>query len=445
MMNDALTQTQIDKLEDALALLAAGVLLEEVLVQAGRDADWLRPVLALAGEVEALGQAIAVPPPQASLQRLLAHGNALRREERLAPRPAKPRSNVFQPLRQRLFRGGLSAATLAALVAVACLLGGAAGGGLVLAAEDSLPGQALYPVKRLGETLRLTLAEDESDRQRLEDRLGTVRRQEVEALLERNWAAEVVLTGRVESFSSTTLVVDQLVGQLTPETNITGELGIGAQVRIEGYTNPAGQLIARTVTVLEPPPAPPPTPTPTPQPPTATPVPTFKATSDTLKIESTPAPLVQPTATGTETDDDPGRDQDRPDNSGSGSQNSGPGNDSDQNEDNSGSGSQNSGSNNNVDPGDDESEEQPAGDNQNDNQPAETPEPSQDYPASNDNADSGSDGSGSSDDSNSSGDNSSSGSNSGRDDSDQGGNSGGSNDDKDNDKSGKSGGDGDDN
>ncbi|HMQ50494.1 MAG TPA: DUF5667 domain-containing protein [Anaerolineae bacterium] len=432
MRNDELTQTQIDKLEDALAMVAAGVPLEEVLAQAGPDAGWLRPMLILAGEVEALGEAIAVPLPDVSLQRLLAHGNALRREERLAPRPVEPQSSFFQSLRQLLFRGGLSVATVAALVAVLCLLGGTVGGGLVLAAENSLPGQALYPVKRLGETIRLRLADDEQDRQRLEDSFSTLRRQEVEQLLDRNWPAEVVLTGQVQSFSATKLVVAQFEVRLTPETNLVGELGVGAKVRIEGETDSAGQLTAGTVTVIEPPP---PTPTPTPVPPTPSPTstssptatPAFKATSDTLIIEPTSTPLAQPTGAGSDNDNNrPEEDDDRSDNSGSGSDNSGRGSDSNRNENNSGS------DNDNIEREDDEPKVPPDNSDDNDNQSNEAPKPdetpkSEDNANTNDNVDFGNDDSGSSDNSGSGSDNSGSGNNSGGGDNDNNSGSGSDN------------------
>lgn len=439
MRNDELTQAQIDTLADALAMRAAGVPLEEVLAQAGPDAGWLRPMLTLAGEVEALGEAIALPPPDVSLQRLLAHGNALRRAERLAPRPVEPRANFFHALRQRLFRGGLSVATVAALVTVICLLGGTVSGGLVLAAENSLPGQALYPVKRLGETIRLRLADDEQDRQRLEDTFSTLRRQEVEQLLNRNWSAKVVLTGQVQSFSASKLVVDQLEVWLTPETNVLGEVGVGAKVQIEGETDSAGQLTAGTVTVIEPAP-PTPTPVPPTPSPTSTPLPTvtpaFKATSDTLIIEPTSTPLAQPTGAGSANDNNRlEEDDDRSDNSGSGSDNSGRGSDSNRNENNSGS------DNDNIKREDDEPGVPPDNSDDNDNQSNETPEPdetpkSEDNANTNDNVAPGNEDSGSSDNSGSGSDHSGSGSNSdsgdndnnsgsGSDNSDSGSNSGG--------------------
>ncbi|HRV95884.1 MAG TPA: hypothetical protein P5526_27270, partial [Anaerolineae bacterium] len=76
-MNSEPTINQADKLDEALALLAAGLSLDEVLAEAGDDAAWLRPMLALATEVDALKVDIPIPSSQASLDRLLAHANSL--------------------------------------------------------------------------------------------------------------------------------------------------------------------------------------------------------------------------------------------------------------------------------------------------------------------------------------------------------------------------------
>ncbi len=85
-----------DALEDALQMLAAGVPLAEVLALANSDAEWLAPMLETATEVADLQQSIPVPPAEASLQRLLAHG------EKLA---AVSQPTVSQPARWNPFGG----------------------------------------------------------------------------------------------------------------------------------------------------------------------------------------------------------------------------------------------------------------------------------------------------------------------------------------------------
>ncbi|MCB0166910.1 MAG: hypothetical protein KDI79_21970 [Anaerolineae bacterium] len=351
-MNSEPTINQADKLDEALALLAAGVSLDEILAEAGDDAAWLRPMLELAAEVNALKADIPIPAPQASLDRLLAHANSM-----AAPAPAySPGRPVPRPrfnLGRLLFNTGLSTAIAAALLFLVCVFGSLLGGGMVLAAEGSLPGQPLYPVKRLGETIRLTLTQDTRQRHQLEDTFNQRRVEEVNHLIEQRKAAPVRLSGRVEAVSAAWLTVDDLTIELAPETIIKGELAVGAQVRLEGQTNAAGQLVATSITVLEPAP---PTPTPTPLPPTSTPIPTATATpppptatptaasqstSDTIKLIPTATP--KPAPVEVETDDDGAGS----DNSGPGSSNSGPGN-SGGSDDNSGPGSGADDNNNNV-------------------------------------------------------------------------------------------------
>jgi len=57
-------------------------------------------------------------------------------------------------------------------------------GGTALASSGSLPGDALYPVKRVGEEVRLALTLGDKARAQYADRLGEVRRQEVHTLLD---------------------------------------------------------------------------------------------------------------------------------------------------------------------------------------------------------------------------------------------------------------------
>ncbi len=77
IMKDTFMPNAEDKLEEALALLAAGIPLAEILADMSEDADWLRPLLEIATEVETLQSAITIPSPEASLQRMLAYGREL--------------------------------------------------------------------------------------------------------------------------------------------------------------------------------------------------------------------------------------------------------------------------------------------------------------------------------------------------------------------------------
>ncbi|MCB0209460.1 MAG: hypothetical protein KDJ52_09025 [Anaerolineae bacterium] len=431
---------QADQFDEALALLAAGLSLDEVLAESGEDAAWLRPILELTAEVDDLKPALIVPPPQASLDRLLAHAETLatpaptQRGQPAGHRSPGPRFT----LSRLLFSTGLSTAIAAALLVFVCGLGSLMGGGLVLAAEGSLPGQALYPIKRLSETIQLNFAPNTHQRQRLEETFSQRRLEEVERLTESNKTADVIIAGRIEAMTETTITINGITLNLAPKAAQRENLVVGARVQINGETNAAGELNARTVTLLEPlPPTPTSTPTATATPsptatatssPTATATPVGQSTSDIIKFIPTPLP--------TPTDDDNRDDGDEADdNSGPGSSNSGSDNEPD--EDNSGPGSSNSGSNDSIVPDVDNSGPGNADDDVNEFEVTVEPTPD------NSGSDDDNSGSGSSDDS--SDDNSGSGGGGSDDDkrednSGSGSNSSGHDDDK-NDKSGKGGGD----
>ncbi len=287
-----------DKLEDALAMLAAGLSVTEILADAGDDADWLRPLLETATEVGGLRAAISIPSPEASLQRMLAYG----RELATTSPPVAPVQSSWSAALASLFGGGWLPRLATGLVSALFLLV-LLGGTLTVLAQRSLPGEPLYSLKRAGETLRLSLTLDPDQRAQLLENYNQHRQTEVKLLLERSQVAAVDFYGQVETVTGTTLRLAGLTLQLTPETKITGNLAAGAQVKVEVLTQPPDDLVALAVTVTKPaPPAPAPLPTAMPTP-TSTPSPTATATTtrvlssdtDTLQL-----PTFTPTATPTE-------------------------------------------------------------------------------------------------------------------------------------------------
>jgi hypothetical protein len=303
---DDLSNHRDEKLDEALAMLAAGIPLENVLVDAGDDAQWLHPLLKIAAEVGELRQTFPIPPPETSLQRLLTYGEEM---APASPPPASTRGSgwLITVLNFFFSNGTRLAISLVTALLIVILVGGT----LNLASKNSLPGQPLYSVKRAGENLRLSLARDPEQRKQLNETFNLRRQRETQLLLEQGKQATVVFEGYVESLTTTAVTIDGLVAQLTPETEVTGELAAKARVRLEGVTQPGG-LVALVVTVIEPAlPVATPTPTPTVTPSataTATLSPTATATatpakseaSDTLNLP-TPTATHSPTATPTST------------------------------------------------------------------------------------------------------------------------------------------------
>jgi len=302
-----------DKLEDALMMLAGGVPLDTILAEVGDEAGWLRPLLETAAEIGELQPAVPIPPPDASLQKLLAHGTRLAADSHPQPATSSPKGWLTGWL--NLFNGRLRLATAAIAALLVVIL---AGGTLtVTAGQNSLPGESLYLLKQAEETVRLGLTRDPVQHQQLQEAFNQRRLTEVRLLLNQNKEAEVAFDSYIQALTATGFELDGLKAQLTPETEIKGQLGEGARVHVEAITRPPDTLLIITVTVIEPapPPALLPTPTFTPTeilPPTATPTdlrpalqpttPKAEATA-TPELESIPAPTdesrlpLTPTAT----------------------------------------------------------------------------------------------------------------------------------------------------
>jgi hypothetical protein len=291
-----------EQLEDALAMLAAGIPPETIPQEAGVDSTWLRPLLETAGQVAQLQAAVPIPPPEASLQTMLAHGRKL-------AQPPRPKNSllagwraIFSPPRLAgSFRGALVAVSLV----TAFLAGTVLGGGLTLAAQDSLPGQRFYGLKRMSESIQLGFA---ANRDQLLQTYNRRRRFEAELLLLQGQRVMVAFEGKIEVVNDQAVTIHGLTVQLGPDTAIEGDLVPGALVHLEAITQPPEALLAIKISVIQPGPA---TPTPTPSPTatalpsptvtaTATPTPSTAQDADTLALpppiptDDMPPPLDEP-------------------------------------------------------------------------------------------------------------------------------------------------------
>lgn len=365
-MSDSLPNNREDQLDEALALLAAGLSPDEVVAEFGPDATWLRPMLLLAADMAELPPAIPIPAPEASLQKMLAHAEKLAGP--VAP-PVEPKANWFNTI-FNLWSGGMR---LAATAVVLVIFLGTVSGMLWLASQNSLPGQPLYPVKQTGEALQLSLTFDAGQRQQLQQNFNERRQMEARQLLESSELAQVTFEGVVETVDDSTVRIAGLIGEITPETQISGVLNAQARVRITATTQPPDRLTLLSIVVLEPGPTPTPSPpssptvtatppgtaTPTAPPPTETPLPVPSATPSATATPS-PQPTATetslPTATSVATEpafsppvdegDDPSNENESPD---AGDQDDNSGSGSDDNGEDGSSGSGGSGSDDNGD------------------------------------------------------------------------------------------------
>jgi hypothetical protein len=164
----------------------------------------------------------------------------------------------------------------------------------ITASAESLPGQALYPLKRSLEETRLTFTFDETLRQNLQREFSERRRSEVKSLLLLRQPETVEFEGTVEQVNDDLLQVGGLPVGLTGETAVVGQLRVGQAVFVRGQVRADGQLVALRIVGDEQGPSPTVESTQAPQP-TNTQTPSFTPTQTTTH-SPTPKPA-EPTET----------------------------------------------------------------------------------------------------------------------------------------------------
>jgi len=291
--------SQQEILEQTLERLSAGESLDAILTSSGPDAEWLGPMLSVAAGVRDLRESVPAPPAEAGLSAFLAaaEGMAPAPPAGLAPRPWWER--LADSL--RVSAGGfpkLATTAVTALLAILALMLTSAFllGTNAAAAQGVLPGQPLYPIKRLGEEMVLRLPQSSEVRDSRFVEFEERRRDEITLLLDHRLEARVTFQGEVEAISADQIVANSITLHITDRTQIEGPLAVGAQVIIMARTVRDGSLIAENILVVQ---TAPPTPTPI-----ATPSPTSTAKA-TATATSTPTqeptPTAEPTATPTHT------------------------------------------------------------------------------------------------------------------------------------------------
>ena len=289
------------RLIEALDALEAGEPLEHVLARYPDDAAALRPILETAMVLPTLRQE---PPPMAEVRSRRAFLQAARVFQQAARRP------IWQGLLRTL---GTAAVSAAMVVAV--------GAGMLALSASALPGDALYPIKRNFETVRLLLA-PEGERQVFVRELRQTRLQEIQALLAAGREVRVVFEGKIEAMLPDHWVVDGIVVHVDEATLIEGTPLPGLEVEVDGLTR-QGALYATSIRVLTevtltPSPTPSPLPTASPSPtPTLTPTPRIipTATPSPTATFAPPPPATSPPA-ATDDGDDAGDDRDDDDKDG---------------------------------------------------------------------------------------------------------------------------------
>ncbi len=276
-------QDLLNAFDDCINRLSAGQTVDDCLRAHPQYAPALRPML----EAGLTIRRIQVNPAEVNQAQA-----RVRARVALAARAAPARTTY--PLR--------SLAALAAALLVVFLV---ISGGAVTLAQSSLPGDPLYGIKRLTESVRLAVSGNDPA---LQTEFAARRIGEIEQILALGRAANMDFAGEIETINGDAWVVAGLPLRVPEKSLGTTEFRVGDRVEINAYTTASGALIAREIHLTEPSerePLPTPTPIPTRSiatstpPPTATPAPTNTPPSRTPTYTSTPTPSQTPTVTST--------------------------------------------------------------------------------------------------------------------------------------------------
>ncbi len=229
-----MTDDLIEAFDDCLNALAAGAGLDDRLAHYPALQNELRSLLKVAGAAQAMGASVTVPQPaeMSSRARLLAGGAQMR--------PASPPR-----------RAGWWPAPRAAVALLVLALVVAGTGGAVAASAQSLPGDALYGVKRTVEQTQLLFTLDDDSRSQLQGELDERRVEEVQALTTQKRTARVEFGGRVEGMRGQRWSVAHITVLLSPETRVEGSPSLGAFVEVSGTSQPDGTVLASLITVTD--------------------------------------------------------------------------------------------------------------------------------------------------------------------------------------------------
>lgn len=227
-MNDINEKTLIE----ALDLLEQGQTVDEIVARyPGEGAD-LRPFLQTAAALATL----AAQPRVAAQSR--SRVDFMAAADEMASAPAR-RAPSFGRWARRLVMPLLA-------VVVAVFMGGTL---LAGATGAAVPGSALYSTKRRIEEVRLNLAADPERAAALREAFRQERIREIEDLFAAGSAAQVELTGAIETMAGDRWQVAGLPVALTGGTILDGTPAIGAVVRVDGQTT-AGVVIADRIVVI---------------------------------------------------------------------------------------------------------------------------------------------------------------------------------------------------
>lgn len=221
---ETLLSTCLDQLEQGTAV-------NTILSRYPEESAELRPYLETAAQMSQLASLPTVAAQQKSREHFLQQAAVLRT-------PQADKVPVWFRLRRLLLPA-------ASLVAVVLLLGYA----LITSANNAIPGDGLYPVKRTIENIRLINASNPQQVINLSEQFQEERLREIEALLRSGRDADVIFEGDIEALNITNWVISGLTVLIDNSTVVEGSARVGEMARVEGHTS-GGSLFAHHISVL---------------------------------------------------------------------------------------------------------------------------------------------------------------------------------------------------
>lgn len=224
-----------DTLEICLQELEKGADVETVLFRYPEHADELRPLLEAAAR--ARGHSAPDPSPEVVHR---SRAKVLQRAAQMREAQAHTSRRMWSvPLRRAL----VSLAVILVLFLT--------GTGLVRAASATLPGDNLYPVKRTWEDIRLLFIINTQAREALEIEHENERLEELYELFAKGRTAKVDFAGFVTRQNGELWLVSKIPVVITSQTDVRDpSIGVGSAIRVRGYSQPDGTVLADRVELV---------------------------------------------------------------------------------------------------------------------------------------------------------------------------------------------------
>lgn len=231
-------------LDESISALQAGVPVEDILSEVPDLATELRPLLYAATLLADPNPALVPDEKKAALRaEYLAQATKL---PAISPTFTEKAQAVVRVVKRRLTRKAvlsdlitITLTMMLTLVMVAAIL--------AYAANDAIPGDLLYGIKRVSENVRLSVTFDQEGRKTLEDTFNQTRLAEIEQLIEQNRAAVVQFRGTLETKGETLWIIEGITVLLSTDTTVQGAPQEGDQVEIVGFLKTNNVLVADTL------------------------------------------------------------------------------------------------------------------------------------------------------------------------------------------------------